>query len=81
MFTAKANKFDLPYYLTCYNIGRFYFQVKKYDKSIVYFNKVDSINNKNNFNTDVFVNSNYYLSKIYEIKNDTENAIKYWKFI
>jgi AraC-like DNA-binding protein len=79
LFNAKTNKLDKPYYNICYNVGRFYFQLKKYDKSVVYFNKVDSINSKHNFNTDIFVNTNYYLSKIYEIKNDPQNAVKYSK--
>jgi AraC-like DNA-binding protein len=77
LFNTKTNKLDQQYYLTCYNFGRFYFQQKKYDKALIYFNKVDSINSKDNFN--VFINSNYYLSKIFEIKNDPENAIKYSK--
>lgn len=79
LFNAKKNKLDRLYYDTCYNVGRFYFQLKKYDKSIVYFNKVDSINSKHNFNTDIYVNTNYYLSKIYGIKNDPQNTIKYSK--
>lgn len=79
LFNTKSNKLDFQYYLTCYNLGRFYFQLKKYEKSIVFFNKVDSINNKNNFNTHEFVNTNYYLSKIYEVKNDPEKAVKYSK--
>lgn len=79
LFNTKTNKLDLQYYITCYNVGRFYFHSKKYDKSLIYFNKVDSINNMNNFNTDEFVNTNYYLSKIYEIKDDPENALKYSK--
>ena len=77
LFTIKENKLDEQYYDVCYNVGRFYFQLKKYDKSIVYFSKVDSLNSKHNYNTDVFVNTNYYLSKIYEIKDDPENAVKY----
>lgn len=79
LFNTKTNKLDRPYYITCYNVGRFYFHLKKYDKSALYLNKVDSINSKHNFNTDIFINTNYYLSKIYEIKNDPENALKYSK--
>lgn len=79
LFDIKANKLDKPYYTTCYNVAHFYFHLKKYDKSLVYFNKVDSINKIKNFNTDSFIYTNYYLSKLYEIKNDPENAVKYSK--
>ena len=79
LFKTKAYKLDFQYYISCYNLGRFYFHSKKYDKSIVYFNKVDSINNKKSYNNDEFVNTNYYLSKIYEIKDEPENALKYSK--
>lgn len=79
LFTTKTNKLNPQYYVTCYNVGRFYFQQKKYDKALIYFNKVNSTNNKNNFNSNEFINSNYYLAKVYEIKNDPENAIKHSK--
>lgn len=79
LYYTKTNKLDLQYYIASYNIGRFYFHSKKYDKSILYFNKVDSINKIKNFNTDSFIYTNYYLSKIYELKNDPQNAVKYSK--
>ena len=79
LFNTKANKLDKQYYETCYNVGRFYFHLKNYDKSIVYFYKVDSINKIKNYNSNSFINTNYYLSKVYEIKNDPENALKYSK--
>lgn len=79
LYTTKNNKLDYQHYLACYNLGRFYFQLKKHDKSIIYFNKADSINKKNNFNTNIFIYTNYYLSKLYEIKDDPENAFKFSK--
>ena len=77
LFNIKANKLYNQYYIAYYNIGCFYFKLKKYDKSLIYLTKVDSINSKKNFNSDEFINTNYYLAKLYEIKKDPENAIKY----
>jgi len=79
LYTTKNNKLNYQHYLACYNLGRFYFELKKHDKSIIYFNKADSINKKNNFNTNIFIYTNYYLSKLYEIKDDPENAFKFSK--
>ncbi|MES2862490.1 MAG: helix-turn-helix domain-containing protein [Bacteroidota bacterium] len=74
---SKENNLSNEYALAIYNLGHFYFTQKNYTKSLVYFEKTDSIYHKNNSNLDDFIYSNYYQSKIYESFSDKENSLKH----
>jgi len=74
---AKEKDNKKAYELALYNLGDFYFYFKKYDMSLVYLQKFDSIHKASTVNTTSFPLSNYYQSKIYEQKKDYENSIKF----
>ncbi|MES2812948.1 MAG: AraC family transcriptional regulator [Bacteroidota bacterium] len=74
---AKEKENKKVYALALYNLGDLYFYFKKYDMSLVYLKKFDSIHNLSNVNAASFCLSNYYQSKIYEQKKDYDNSIKF----
>lgn len=74
---CKENNLKEELYIASYNLGYSYFVAKKYEKSLVYFNKVDSLYNIDNSRPHEYTNSKYYQSKIYEIKKDYDKAIQY----
>ena len=51
------------YYTTLYNLGNLCFTQNKYDESLVYFLKMDSIYKLNKIEKEQSINSNYYLAK------------------
>lgn len=74
---SKDNNLKEEHYIASYNLGYSYFVAKKYEKSLLCFNKVDSLYNIDNSRPDEYTNSKYYQSKIYEIKKDYDKAIQY----
>lgn len=67
------------YFTVLYDLGSLCFEQKKYDESLVYFQKVDSIYKINKIEKLLFANSNYYQAKIYNIYGDAEKAIAFSK--
>lgn len=63
--------------LASYNLAYLYYNQKKYEKSLIYFQKTDSIYHLTKSNIDDFIYSNYYQSKIYESLSDSENSLKH----
>lgn len=61
--------------IASYNLGYAYFLDKKYEKSLIYFSKVDSLYNLDESRLDNYTNSKYYQAKIYELKKDYDKAI------
>lgn len=57
-----------------YNLGYTFFLMKRYDKSLVYFNKVDSIYSIDKSRLEDYTKSKYYQSKIYEFYKDYDKA-------
>ncbi len=75
------NDFDHELYIASYNLGYAYFLKNKYDKSLVYFSKVDSIHNStaNKYRLFEYVSSKYYQAKIFEFKADYIKATYFAK--
>lgn len=59
-----------------YNLGKFYYEVKKYNNALIYFKKVDSLKAKNSFDNDEFMYSKYYQSRIHDSLNNYDKAIE-----
>lgn len=74
---AFENNFMYDYAIGLYNLGNFYYWDKKYNKALTYFKKYDSIHEIQPVDTNNFINSNYYQSKIYESLDDYENTLKH----
>lgn len=74
---SKENNLQPELFIASYNLGSLFFDIKDYDKSLYFFKKVDSIYQMNKVNDLYYVNSNYYLAKIYTIKNNPQEALKY----
>lgn len=79
VFFAKQNNLKREYKIANYNLGNLYFETKKYDKALVFFKKVDSISQIDNSKDESFLKTNYYLAKIYSIKDEPQLAFKYSK--
>jgi AraC-like DNA-binding protein len=76
---SRQNDLKAQYLSASYSLGNLFFELKKYDKALLFFQKVDSIHKlKNNYDS-YYVNSNYYQAKIYAIKNDPRNAVAHSK--
>ncbi|WP_379733599.1 helix-turn-helix domain-containing protein [Flavobacterium sp. GCM10023249] len=67
------------YYTTLYNLGNLCFTQNKYDESLVYFLKMDSIYKLNKIEKEQSINSNYYLAKIYNSYGNASKARAYSK--
>ncbi|MEZ0128388.1 helix-turn-helix domain-containing protein [Flavobacterium sp. LBUM151] len=79
VFVAKQNNLKRELKIANFNLGNLYFEIKKYDKALVFLKRVDSISKGDN-NKDVnFLKANYYLAKIYNIRKEPELAYKYSK--
>lgn len=72
---CKENELNMELCNAFENLGELYFDQKEYDKSIVYFNKVDSLNKKYNLNQIEFIASNYYKAKIYSLLGQSNKAL------
>lgn len=79
IFSAKQNNNTGLLQLATYNLGDLYFAMKKYDKALVFFIRVDSIAVKDKLKNNNFLKSNYLQAKIYNIKNEPELAYKHSK--
>ncbi|CAA9196870.1 hypothetical protein FLACOL7796_01358 [Flavobacterium collinsii] len=64
---------------TNYNLGDLYYNIKKYDKALVFFKKSDSIGDITKTNQVDNLKSNYYQAKIYNIRKEPELAYKHSK--
>ncbi|MEA9413910.1 helix-turn-helix domain-containing protein [Flavobacterium sp. PL02] len=74
---SEENKLLPELFSASYNLGSLFFKTKEYDKSLYFFKKVDSIYNITKVDDLYYINSNYYLAKIYTIKNEPQEALKY----
>jgi len=79
VFYAKQNNLKREYKIANYNLGNLYFETKKYDKALVFFNKVDSVSQVDDSKDESFLKSIYYLAKIYNINKEPQLAFKYSK--
>ncbi|MDX6191016.1 helix-turn-helix domain-containing protein [Flavobacterium sp. Fl-318] len=79
IFFAKQNNYKSEFKVANYNLGNLYYEVKKYDKALVFFKKVDSVSLIDNSKDESFLKSNYYQAKIYNIFKEPELAFKYSK--
>lgn len=79
IFFAQQNNFNREYKIATYNLGNLYYEIKKYDKALVFFKKVDSVSMVDNRTDESFLKSNYYQAKIYNIKKEPELAFKHSK--
>lgn len=76
---AKDNNNFEEYYISNYNLGLINYDIKKFNSALIYLKKVDSIYNLTHLGNFEYINSNYYQAKIFEKKNDSENALKHSK--
>lgn len=74
---SKENNLQAELFIASYNLGSLFFNLKDYDKSLYFFKKVDSIYQMNKVNDLYYTTCNYYLAKIYTIKDDPREALKY----
>ncbi|MCC9072100.1 helix-turn-helix domain-containing protein [Flavobacterium sp. F-65] len=74
---SEENNLQPELFIASYNLGSLFFNSKDYDKSLYFFKKVDSIYQMNKVNDLYYINSNYYLAKIYTIKDNPQEALKY----
>lgn len=74
---SKENNLQAEFFIASYNLGSLFFDQKDYDKSLYFLKKVDSIYQINKVNDLYYINSNYYLAKIYTIRNNPQEALKY----
>jgi AraC-like DNA-binding protein len=73
---AKLNGFEEEYLKSNFNLGILYFEIKKFDKSLVCLKKVDSIHRLTKQYVSDYVYSNYIQAKIYDFFHDSEKSIK-----
>ncbi len=76
---AKQNSDETYYKIANYNLGELYYTQKKYDKSLVFLKKIDSMALKEKKIDNTYFQSNYIQAKIYSIKNEPELAFKHSK--
>ncbi|TDW49949.1 AraC-like DNA-binding protein [Flavobacterium sp. 270] len=79
IFSSKQNNNIGILQLATYNLGDLYFAMKKYDKALVFFKRVDSLAAKEKLKNNNFLKSNYLQAKIYNLKNEPELAYKHSK--
>lgn len=79
LMTTKENGMTSEYCNVNYNLGDLYFTLKKYNKALVFFQKVDSIYISSKINHLEYTNSNYYQAKIYDIYKNQEKALMHSK--
>lgn len=74
---CAENHLDHDFYVVSYNLGYSFFKKNKFDKALVYFEKVDSIFQNDKTKVDEYMKSKYFQSKIYENFKDYEKASKF----
>jgi len=62
-----------------YNMAISYYCTKKFDEALVHFAKSDSIYQTNKLDKSLYLDSNYYQAKIYEIKKEPTKALEHAK--
>ena len=78
---SKKNNMISEFILISYNLGYLNFYQKKYNKSLNYFVKVDSIYNLNQEKKYIneFISSNYYQTKIHKFLEHHDQVVKHSK--
>jgi AraC-like DNA-binding protein len=83
LFKAEKQLVSLSFYnelpLLQLYIGKNYFLAKNYDQAIAYLLKVDALAEKEQITAPFFQETYILLAQCYEKKNDSKNAIKYYK--
>jgi AraC-like DNA-binding protein len=74
---CSENHLDNDFYAVSYNLGFSFYKKNKFDKALVYFDKVDSIFKNDKTKVDEYMKSKYFQSKIYEQFKDYEKASEY----
>lgn len=74
---CSENHLDNDFYAVSYNLGFSFYKKNKFDKALVYFDKVDSIYNINKTKVDEYMKAKYFQSKIYEHFQDYEKASEF----
>lgn len=72
---SKENNSTRTFYNTTFNLGELYYEMKQYEKAEACFQKVDSIYTKDALGELEYIKSNYYQAKLFDLKNDPENAL------
>lgn len=76
---SKQNNSDGTLCISYYNIGDVNLALKKYDKALIFYKKSDSIALLKNIESLIYLKSNCYQAKIYNILNMHELAHKHSK--
>ena len=74
MAESSQNNLENECFVASYNLGYTYFLKKKFEKALIYFEKVDSMYHIDNSRIKEYTYSKYYQSKIYESYKDYDNA-------
>jgi len=77
LLISQENYLRSGYLSASYNLGNLFFELKKYDKALLFFQKVDSIYKISKDYDLYYAYSNYYQAKIYSIYKNPINALKY----
>lgn len=74
---SSENHLDNDFYVVSYNLGYSFFRKNKFDKALVYFDKVDSLYQNDKSKVNEYTKSKYFQSKIYENFKDYEKASEF----
>lgn len=74
---SSENDLDNDFYVVSYNLGYSFFKKNKFDKALVYFDKVDSLYQNDKSKVNEYTKSKYFQSKIYENFKDYEKASEF----
>lgn len=74
---SSENDLDNDFYVVSYNLGYSFFRKNKFDKALVYFDKVDSLYQNDKSKVNEYTKSKYFQSKIYENFKDYEKASEF----
>jgi AraC-like DNA-binding protein len=76
---AKQSGNENYFKIANFNLGDLYYSQKKYDRSLIFLKKIDSLLEKNKTIDNSYFRSNFIQAKIYSIKNEPELAYKHSK--
>lgn len=76
---AKQSGNENYFKIANFNLGDLYYSQKKYDRSLIFLKKIDSLLDKNKTIDNSYFRSNFIQAKIYSIKNEPELAYKHSK--
>lgn len=74
---CSENHLDNDFYVVSYNLGYSFFKKNKFDKALVYFDKVDSLFQNDKSKVNEYIKSKYFQSKIYENFKNYEKASEF----